>query len=633
MTGVLQVLHSEDDVSDILSDSSLEVRTISKKSTTVRSASVKTVSNVGNGSIRKLLEASPMEYREIVGQMEDISRGEEAVGLYFGGEGSKKVQPLQHAKLFLTTHQVEYKQDEGRHGKKQVMVFWVYCAKNFDFVGKMWRMYSNHDSWRKHALLLKDKLRAELMEKQYSLWNEILLGLVSAVRLAKVWRGLEMRVGMDPMHNLVNDLHPESFYSMTNPLSVYNSICFMCPDDSTGIRVEGMNYQKIEECGLTTHQYLRRFVAYRKQFQNIKKAQEKEKKEQENAGEDCGMCEEEDAEGAGAEGEEVAGEEFSGNDAPFVCDVLANRQVDFFDEYGVSVHVSVPAWPLKYATANNLISGLPETSVVAYLDFGTIAGDLGKIVNESPEWLLTQFGELPMRLRWRVNNAMMEHEGEEDGEENGATLSESAFLPPSYAMEENKRRKMFSRLNNPFMGYIFDRVYEDHTSTFFREVVQRKERLKLYVFYIKSMQNHLRSDLLAGKARSVVLLSTQAYVDSKEFEIAPEAMEIMGDTRKRMSVDCVSDFEMYSNVYNSVVKKCNTGYWGLTGRNMFLFTCMNSSEILWRCGTAGNWKWIGMPLNVVDGAGLLLSKNGTNLKKAGTCGKCCVCVCFLLWGV
>lgn len=624
-------MHSPDDRCDILADSTVSVQFMSKTSSVVKSATMVGAKNEGQGRICELLQVSPAEYREIVGEMGNDSSeaGEGGVRRFFGGEGDKRSEPLRHAKLFITTHRVEYLGPDGVRGSKQAMVLWVYCSKHFDFVGKMARMYSNQDSWRKHKNSKEaDKKRAEMLEKQYANWKEILLGLVCSSRVAKVWRGLEMRVGMDPFENLLNDLHPESFYSMTNPVAVYHAMCWMIPERSTASRVEGMDYQRLQDCELTWLQYMRRFIAFRKQFLACQKAQAEAQKRRpvgkasseageagSEAGEACDAGEEEEEEG-GPSGEE---EMLAGNDAPFVRDVLYNRTVEHFDELGWAKHVQTLGWPTVHSTANNLVCGLPETGVVAYLDFGSMAGEVGGIVTEDAKWLQARFGELPMRLRWRINNGMMGGGGEEEEEDEG--LTEAAFLPPSYTVEESQRRKMFSCSANPFMGYIYDKVYAHHTETFFREVVQRNGRIRLYLLYIRSMQNHLRSDLLAGKARSVVLQSTQTYVDSLEFEIARGAWEVMEEPRQRFTVDGGSDFEVYQSTYHSILHMCNTGYWGLTGRNMFLLVNLNASEILWRCGTFGNFKWIGMPINVLDGAGLLLSKNGTNLKKAGTCGE------------
>eukprot|EP00961_Rhodomonas_salina_P097774 1315567-Rhodomonas_salina.1 len=110
--------------------------------------------------------------------------------------------------MIITVHRVTFDKD-GKEEVRGFCVLWVVCHRNFDFIGKLFRKYG-HPLWRERTKggprVIED---AEIDERMYALWVEILLAEAQKQRLPGLWRSRERRMTNDPMDYLFCNDHPE----------------------------------------------------------------------------------------------------------------------------------------------------------------------------------------------------------------------------------------------------------------------------------------------------------------------------------------------------------------------------------------------------------------------------------------
>ena len=206
----------------------------------------------GQRTVKDLFDMSNADFRCTVKRMRGEARGADVEREYGGlairgGESS-----LRKASLFITVHRVDY-----TGGWRLACVLWVVCDRNFDFVGKLERLCGKPADWRQQKITnprVEQDVAAQ--ERLHALWAAVLLRLGERLALPVIWRGQQRvsevnrvlcllaaglptdRRGQDPMHFLASAYHPESFYAMTSPCAVFNSIVALCPPDARGVEVE-----------------------------------------------------------------------------------------------------------------------------------------------------------------------------------------------------------------------------------------------------------------------------------------------------------------------------------------------------------------------------------------------------------
>jgi hypothetical protein len=155
---------------------------------------------------------------------------------------------------------------------------------------------------------------------------------------------------------------------------------------------------------------------------------------------------------------------------------------------------------------------------------------------------------------------------------------------------------------------------------FLDDVVRRDPagRLQALHAYCTNMAAHVRGDLLSMKARSMVLHTAQVYVDALEQRIPADVRRVCAECGVSRAQ---GEFAVHRDTYYAVFHAFNARFWALSARNMLVVLNLLWSELAWRLGTDGNFKWIGMPVTVVDQAALgETTDGGTNIKKRPTCG-------------
>jgi hypothetical protein len=128
---------------------------------------------------------------------------------------------------------------------------------------------------------------------------------------------------------------------------------------------------------------------------------------------------------------------------------------------------------------------------------------------------------------------------------------------------------------------------------------EEAQRLQALQAYCCNMVTHVRGDLLMMKARSMVLHTAQVYVDSLERRIASDVLQISKQHRGSVAPG-QGDFALHRDIYYAIFHSFNSRFWALSARNMLVVLNLLWSELAWRHGTDGNFKWIGMSVTVVD---------------------------------
>lgn len=266
-------------------------------------------------------------------------------------------------------------------------------------------------------------------------------------------------------NHLEQAMHPESFYALTNPVAVLNSIMWSCPDGATAVQVEGMDPGMLHDSGLTTSQYLLRAEAFQRVFHACK---EEQRLQQQQAEEDAEEADGEEAvevndtgheHNAAEEGEEdeegVAEQqqqlEFAGDDAEELRAALTGEPETFSGDGRALLPVML-GWPTHTSSSEALVTGLPVTHVALVLDLAGMAGHLPAVIHRGDvSFLQSRFGDIPQRARADMQEVLM----------GGNNDLANVLLAGDEQIDHLQRRTIYNAACNPLQGYLYDKVYHD----------------------------------------------------------------------------------------------------------------------------------------------------------------------------
>jgi hypothetical protein len=463
MLALICIFFSEDDVADILSDSTVRMTLRGRKSSVVASCMVSVPSLVERqGSISRLWSMPVERLHTEVQLMQRYASGRQRVADFTGGLRKQVAVPMQNGRLFITVHKVTYEL-EGRTHTKLSMVLWGVCHRNFNFVRKLVRCYSNPDVWRKRAYSgPRAQELADVQERTFELWEKVLLSCTAKLKLATLFREHENRRSASALCHLDQPMHPESFYALTNPVAVLNSIIWSCPEGASAVRVEGMDPGMLQDSGLTTGQYLLRAEAYQRVFHACKEQQRVQAASPD--GDDEGgeeAAEEADADCIDGEGEAIADDAeadaeacsqvFAGEDAEQLRAALSGVP-ETFDDDGRALLPTMLGWPAHTSSPEHLVTNLPSTKVMLVLDLAAMAGQLPAIIHKCDVgFLQSRFGDVPQRARADMQETLM----------GDSRFLANVLLAGDEQIDQLQRRTIYNTACNPLQGYLYDKVYHE----------------------------------------------------------------------------------------------------------------------------------------------------------------------------
>lgn len=592
MTAVNLVINAVDEDSDILPDS-MVTTTTKKKSSVLTQALMRERQVPGaSGNVKDLYKLPLCDYYKAIQRMEEEGSGQDYATSFCGRGTRGEMVPFRKARMLITIHEASYHLD-GQNHVQLFSVLWVVCHRNFDFVGKLHRVYGNPATWRQQRSG-RPRLESEgdSLEAGYAIWSDVMLQLISAQRFPVVQRSWERRCNDDPMSYLCSPDHPESLYALSNPCAVYNSITLMCPTAVWGqVKVSGMAMQDLDTLNLNILEYLCRFEVYRKMFTLARKAQKAAvNMGEEDEGEDIDGAENEDGEVDLVQEQEHTEQEDTEQDVLMhhLCEVGADKEYinaalmnagdcEVFDDQGRASLAALLGWPKSDCTQDNLRTGIPHSSVTLTVDFMAMSCEMVALMNKPRrEEMQKMFGGIPHRAKVRIQNMLL------TGRNN---LSEDIFLMEAKEVSEAKRRRMYQPTlrSNPLEGYMYDKAHCSMYERFGSDVIKTPDqasRLVMLTEYMENMMGTLRGDLMMGRSRSNVLMTTQMYVDALEREICTDVWNVT--CTRRLQTFSGSDFEVYTKIYYGIFEEFNNMHWNLSGRNMHLVMNLIFSELLWR---------------------------------------------------
>mmetsp|Transcript_25413 Transcript_25413/g.51788 ORF Transcript_25413/g.51788 Transcript_25413/m.51788 type:complete len:163 (-) Transcript_25413:450-938(-) len=127
----------------------------------------------------------------------------------------------------------------------------------------------------------------------------------------------------------------------------------------------------------------------------------------------------------------------------------------------------------------------------------------------------------------------------------------------------------------------------------------------------------MENDIVCRKAHSKVFESTQVYLQAVDGTAG--ARNVLDEHLAAVVEPAGSDVEVVFMAAQEAWEHCSCMFWGLEPQNMPIMGCFMLSELAWRCGTFGNWIWIGMIVQISDAGRLSRTLCGgtqaTNIKR------------------
>ena len=199
MLAVSLVVHGVDEDSDILCDSTVST-TVKKKSSVLTQALMRDRQVDGaSGNVKDLYRMALPDYYKALQRMEAEGSGRDYAASFCGRGKRGEMVPMRKARMFITVHKAEYAM-AGENYVELICVLWVVCHRNFDFTGKLHRMYGDPAAWRQQrSTRLRAESEAESLEAGYVLWSDVMLLLISAQRFPVVQCSWDGRCNEDPM--------------------------------------------------------------------------------------------------------------------------------------------------------------------------------------------------------------------------------------------------------------------------------------------------------------------------------------------------------------------------------------------------------------------------------------------------
>lgn len=630
---VQAVLASEDEEGDIINDSSISAHINKKKIVSCWESVKRGRANDGN-AITKLWEMNCDEYAEVERVLMDPVEGKRKTQQFVRGTVTVAPRPMQNGRMYVTIHEVRCETEDGDPHSYFAAVLWVVCHRNFDFPGKLHRLVGDPNRWRKPRLDARNHQKqhatdSSVLEKLFQLWNSVLEQQGRLLCIPHAYRDAAGKKHMDATVNILEIYHPESFTVLTCPLMAAFAVRRLAPPGSQNIAIEGMDMGTItRDWGVNMRQYQERARARRIQIRRFHIEERKRKDAEKNKNQDAEAEEEGNADdvpeyhyGYETADFRVLGVAYARNGDAGVVHSCLDQNADVVDEYGRAILPYLPAWPTSFDESTDRITDdIAPSPIRLQLDFKVAQASLASMIEGMRESDFTaRFGAIPRAARQVIEKSIF-------------PAADDAMLveedPGEDGMDQIQRVTAFDRALNPRENYLQDKTYESEKTKFFLRFVSlgnagsNIESLGVYVdrgFY--TMQN----DIASGKAHSNVVLSTQVYLQAIDDSAVAGIHEIMKEHSAMLVHGHGSDFEVSHAIFEEVFAHFNAILWELNPQNLLLLLYFHLSDLAWHCGTSGNWKWIGMTLQVCDAGGLtttLCGKGeiGTNIKKSGTSG-------------
>lgn len=633
---VCTVLFSEDTTSDIINDSTLQTK-IEKNVITSCCESVKRGRSGDGTAITTLWEMDNYKILEMQKELMHPVHGKRKTQDFIDGTDNMSTKPMRNGRLFVTIHEVKYETSQRKPDSFFAAVLWVVCHRNFDFTGKLSRLFEDPNKWRKPHINNKARNKAQeidttIMEETYQLWCNVLEHQGQLMCLGHACRDTVGDKSADAVRNILEIYDADSFIVNTCPMMAHVAICNMAPAGSRNICVEGMDAETAANSwGMCVRQYLERFRAFRIQYrrfklEELKRQQEKSNKRQANADENA------DDEAADNIPEmhfhydqlNIVGIKYFGDagKAEFVESCLAGT-ADATNEHGRANLPYMPAWPVDYDAGNNMIiDDVPRCSIRLAVDLKTLAPVLASIIQTlNTKEFNVRFGDIPQTAREHLESKTFAAVA--GGEDVRLQREEN----DSIQMTQFDRRNVHDRTINPKKSILENMSYADEMRYFLRASITTEnaaQNIARFHGYVDRMFYTMENDIICGKAHSKVFESTQSYLKSVDTTAVKAIRGVLHDHLHVVGNFTGSDFEINHCMAQEIFEHCNCMFWGLEPQNMLIMNYFLLSELAWRCGTFGNWMWIGMTVQISDGGGLTKTMcNGvsaTNLKKSGTAG-------------
>lgn len=627
------LVNCEDSTRDIIEDSIVFVK---KKKEKVLSKSQKNKRKRRNVQIRGGEELCRMTLDEEItcsSQLVLPGSGKMLANEYLEGISSY-TETVKKARFYITVNEVMDEQSNG--DSFYVVILWVVCHKNFDFVGKLARLCKDPDTWRgkemTSSLAFKVEKRSSNQERLYVVWERIFR---KQIQLLPISRGLELNseVKSNPLAHVDIIDSPWSFISVFNPYSAMRRIFQLCPSEWRDPEIEGMGPIKNLEispmmwiaCNLGRQLQFERCRRDILQREKLARASKKQKKKdaddecEENASEDEGLMDIGYEFAAGNEpdlynfhGMEEYGQEF------LVRDSFSPGCAPFDTESGVARIPYSPGW-ITDIVNGEVVDDIPQCEMRHEVDFHCMERDFEKILSDiNYRQFLLNFGGFPSATmeiiqgrRYKLHENLMK------------LMVESELLRP---VTGDLRREIYDRAKFPLSGYIFDSSYARDTERFKNTILHEDRCMENILYlrqYLERKSNALKSDIKAKKMLAANFESTVRYVQCL-------GADFIACARGQLNIyaegafDQGSDFENAHRVLNALMSDINASHLKLDTANFDFLHSLFEGEIAWRMGTYGNWQWLGMTVMMCDGGGLttcvMKNQNTPNMRKAGSGG-------------
>eukprot|EP00961_Rhodomonas_salina_P038883 522597-Rhodomonas_salina.1 len=646
---VLFVLETPNRAKDILSDGSIKLE-VNRQGKVVSAWEHEKV-DIDNSEMLMEYWSQAVDDRA----SQDIRFSNEVVKRYGGGIGKKS---FKSGEMIVTIHAVRYndkKTDEPQFFF--VSVLWVLCHKNFNFLEKGRSLFGDPNVFRSQSAGIdKTYVNRVVQERMFQVWNDILFKLMNASGSPVLIR---MQTG-----TCTSDTHtcwsmgpdqPGSFLSMTNPLSVYDCIVRMCKG-GTNVSVEGMDRDILDQHSITVAHYITRYKAYNRQYAHGKleqdiakeltqKASRQRKRKSHNGSEDeddmndienstealeasiCAELEKRAVKYQVCPNDLVIGIK---HDESLVHAVLEGDSTGMYrSTFGPDLTaqmINQIFWPVSFDDSDGLHSSVPNTRIILGIELGTIRHNMLSIIRDADtDVFIRDFGPLPNRARLVIESQYFSsrHIG------SSADNIMGAFLRDPKMITESERRSLFKRDYDVLSSYMYDGKFKTSHDRYISMItapgaLNPSQRLEELVVYFEYSVYSLRSSLKSGSFHSQVLQSTELYLANVDGKLSENMHAVVPPYLCNID-SAVGSLEYYFTGFLNIIEDCNNSYWKMMPWNLHLFVYFSLSELLWRMGTFGNWKWIGMTIQMVDGANLLHTmkmnkKRVVNSKKNGSSG-------------
>jgi len=662
MFAVLCVCKSESSVDDVIEDACVRLQKKKKDkigAKTERQAKKQKVHPQHNADMWM-----NMTHANVFKQVERLRNAAEGADLkkeYKQGT-NPTVSHFEEHRMYLTVHQVK-ERDMDSPRSYFCVVLWVVLHKNFDFVGKLKRICLNPDTWRNAEITASLNNRVENnispQENLFQVWKRV---YNTQINITPGGQDIVMDVtgGCSAVfQNIDNPYSLANIANILNPLNVTKKIMSLRPRDWDAdglLEIESLDYIQQEEDGVLPSMYKACFTARQLQFERcrreIRRIKEMEKNSKKKRhGQDMGDNgdDNEEVEDDGNILDDVldVGYEYCEGQVPSLFDIFDMGSYGTkvlvldaltagckpFDDDGVARIPYAPGWVFdSFDTFQDeelvtLISDdIPRCTMRHYVDFACMSKRVQKIIAKVDihEFKL-HFGHFPSRTfsiiknkKWGINNG------------DGSMIAEEGRGPP---ISPNEREEMFDKQEDVLSGYIFDRSYSKTYERLEKSVLAGNDDVRNNIGLLRrdveKRFSYMRADILSKKMVAPVFESTICYTMSLDAEYLGRTREkfssVMDGVDMSLSPFVGSDFEFFHRGLDVVMTETNAKAFKLRPANLDFLYSLFESGILWRCGTYGNWTWMGMTISVCDGAGLTECKmyNSSilpNMKKAGTSG-------------